>query len=315
MAKEGLHRRLALAALPLLTEGEAARLVHTYPAAYQLGSVAPDALFNYEIFFSKDGFIKNYRSYAHSRSNTLAFFADYFKTDKITEEGLSYLIGALTHVCADTVFHPMVYHFSGYKTTDGLAMARHFRLESLMDMALITMFGPLPPLKTLVKQVNLKQLAAAFNAVHFGEKPPKVYGPKAIKIHAFFDSLYPSQFLAKVAAKVSPNLVALFYSGLPNPLQSKEAAGQIWQQPFTYEHAVTGEALTASFEQLFDMTVQLICVTVKQINECFIKKDFTQLVGANLDTGVAGVKAEAMNHFKVINSEELFIINEQARQN
>jgi hypothetical protein len=306
MPKEETHRRIAEQALNFLDESAVKELILKHSAYYDFGSVAPDTLFNYEVFHWHNRFIKTYRSYAHRRADTLGFLTDYARQALATEEGWSYLFGAVSHVCADVVFHPMVYYFSGYRSADGLAMTRHFHLESLLDMTLITLKGELLPLKNQLKSMDAGRLEGAFNALHFAESPPQNYTAAALKSHAFFESLYNKSLPASLAKLLAPKQQPMFYRPWPPALKNSGQAELIWHKKQNYKKACGGEDFTRSFAELAELAALETARVLNSVGTNFALKKFDALCGANLDTGEVGKPAETMSFFHITDPEALF---------
>lgn len=312
MPKERLHRLIAKTVQIQLPQGNLKDLLSHYKSCYDFGSIGPDALFNYTVLYNNKEALRQL-SYAHQRENTAAFLQDYARDFKQTDAGWAYLLGALTHICADTVFHPAIYYYSGYKAKDKQAMRRHYRLEALLDFCISGLADPLPELNSLLPAMPLFELEDAFNALHFGRAPKRSIYEQAFKAHAFIERLLNNaaagwlvSALAQTKWLKMQEYKALFYLGRPKTLASAELCEQQWQKEHAFLIPANGERIAASFAALMDRAAGKALKLFSQIEKAWETKEFSFLQAGNLETGLIGVAGEAMSYFSIKEPDELF---------
>jgi len=230
---------------------------------------------------------------------------------------VSVLVGVVSHLFADTVMHPLVWHLTGdYYATDAtarsLARQRHRALESLMDMvacphmlgrsrySLRLMLRRCPGL--LEKGLPVAGLAAMAemepNAARAGLS-------RAWRTFALFQAAYRSRPIARAAFALRPHLpraaaelAALAYA--PQLLdQARPLTG-----PIAYRHPVTGEAHTATLDQLADQAAQRAADLCRRLEPAVfgpkpLEPDMIVPgeTGPSMDAGLPGVESGRMRHF------------------
>jgi hypothetical protein len=182
------------------------------------------------------------------------------------EKIMALIAGAATHMIADCVFHPFVYYFSGDK------IARHFRLESLMDTHLSKNQGA-----TLEKQVS--PLALYHNLrqdIHFLARHltgflglPETYTPettKTMKLHDLTLKLFRSRICYYIFRLISSagsydlkSKAELFY---PADMRFDTP---FFDDNFFYRHPVTGESATGNIDLFVETAVQKGCELFEKI--------------------------------------------------
>ena len=142
MPKELIHFKTAQRTAALLEKTKFAPCLHAHPQGLLLGSVFHDALF-YGITPSARP-LERLTHRLHGADGQDTFTLLRLQTQHAAEAKdrklpAAMLVGMVSHIFADVVMHPMVWHFSGdYYATDlnerSRARQRHRALESLMDM-------------------------------------------------------------------------------------------------------------------------------------------------------------------------------------
>ncbi len=161
----------------------------------------------------------------------------------------SLLLGTLSHIITDAVFHPFVFHFSGNITPPD----RHYRLETYIDLHFASSSDKiirkykalLPESKSEIKEI------ARFMSSYFDSDMTagRRAFMRAIKHHAFFQSLWQNQSILRFIKKLNKistirldGIIELFYPG--------GDCGEIFQNNYDYLHPVTGE--------LFNTTIDIL---------------------------------------------------------
>ncbi len=268
-------------------------LLEQYRDHFLWGSVMHDIAFFASA--SKDGDIVKKKGLAihgnpdHDTFRPLTSLAcDFDRTG--SPETTAMTAGALTHMVADTLFHPFVYYFSGND------LARHFRLEALLDTHLWDRQQQwIEPLSTLSLYKNLKKdLASLVRHLTIFLGLPPSFSPellKALKLHDFTLKLFRSR-----PGYALFRLIALFHSQeFKNKAQLFYPAGMVFPTPFfdhdfSYKQPVTGETLTANIDRLIETAVQRVCSVFERFDHALSERRlstvFEGLAPASLETGL-----------------------------
>ncbi|GAB6094186.1 hypothetical protein JCM14469_04380 [Desulfatiferula olefinivorans] len=205
---------------------------------------------------------------------------------------LAMTAGALTHMAADAVFHPMVYYYSGHD------LSRHYRLETLIDthlfrhqaLRLKCFSDPSALYDTLRDNVDgLAVHLAGFLGLPESFLPEIV---RALKLHAFTLRLFRSRIgylvfrlIAAVGSETFRNKAHLFYP-----------PGMRFTAPFfegiiRYRHPVTGEYLKGSLDDFVDTSVHRALDMFTALQAAAEKRHLLSFVSGlpalSLETGLA----------------------------
>jgi hypothetical protein len=205
---------------------------------------------------------------------------------------LAMTAGAVTHMMVDSVFHPLVYYFSGYE------LARHYRLETLIDTHLAQR-------QTLRLKRSLDALGLYSTlrgkldrlAVHLAGflGLPEAYQPeivKALKRHAFTLKLFRSRFgyllfrlVAALGSETFQNKAYLFYP----PAMRFDAP--FFRRSIRYRHPVTGQYLTSSLDRFVKTAVRQACGRFEMIQAAAENRNLELFVSGlpalSLETGLS----------------------------
>jgi hypothetical protein len=201
------------------------------------------------------------------------------------------IAGAVTHMIADCVFHPFVYYFSGDK------IARHFRLETLMDTHLSINQGAAleKQVSTLSLYKHLKQ-DLPFLAQHlsgFMGLPETIIPEtiKTMKLHDLTLKLFRSRICYYIFRLISclgsyefKSKAELFY---PSDMRFDTP---FFNEDFFYRHPVTGDAATGSVDLFVETAVQKGCELFEKIQTAAESRSlellFNSLPPLSLETGL-----------------------------
>ncbi len=280
MPKELTHLIVAAAAKRMFSEKHPRSVLRDHlesrEACLLFGSLIHDIAF-YAPSTEQGNLVKDRGRLVHGipLNDTLAPFrclaAGY--DEKKTSDLPALMAGALAHRITDGVFHPFVYHYTGHD------LARHFRLETLMDIHVRKRQGrwlekPVPE-KDLYNSLNVERTVLARYLSMFldlGEDfLPEIN--RALNLHAFTMRLFRSR-----AGYHLFRIVSLF--------KSKEYRGRRhlfyppgmdFHTPFfdtamPYRHPVTGESCAASLDTLVETAVARSCAAFESMETALSSK-------------------------------------------
>lgn len=176
------------------------------------------------------------------------------------DQALAFTLGALTHIIADAVFHPMVYYLTGdYDDPDEArrkkAVTLHRSLETWMDV----WFGKSGRLENggsvLRSTFGAWRRSAAFMrlapALFFGNDGGAAPAAKAVVSHALVQASFKRRWLAelvrfygRMTRRDMGELTALFYPPAAAELPSFISG------PIRYKNPFTGETSEESLEEM-----------------------------------------------------------------
>lgn len=222
------------------------------------------------------------------------------------------LVGAVSHLYADVVMHPMVWHLSGdYYAADkaarSMARQRHRALESLMDMvACPAMLGRARFSLRLMLRRCPGLLDHGLPVARLGamaDMTPEAATralARAWRTFALFQTAYSTRALARAAFALRPwlprpaaELAALAYA----PQLLEQAAFLSGAIPFC--HPVTGEPRTASLDALMDEAAARAAALCRRLEPAIFDRQqaLPDESGPSMDTGQPGVSTRDMRHF------------------
>jgi len=206
---------------------------------------------------------------------------------------LACLLGVLSHMQADIVFHPFVYAHSGVGD-----MGRHYHVETALD-CLFSRQGihfPAQRLDALVTPAILAELVTA-SALLFdpeGELPRQAL-EQALGLHCRVQAMYDNTFW-KLAARLLACLPApllrharhLFYPLTRSGGDPAELSG-------TWRHPATGEVRSETPDDLAQEAVRRTVTLFERIGQrCRLADALNTPPGENLLTGLYGVGQREM---------------------
>lgn len=291
MPKELTHWILADRALVRLSEGSRLReiLLNNHDS-YLGGAVLPDTL----LHLTRGPHATTALSLANCFHDTAGnSFAPLIRAEQSFPDGLppatlACLLGVITHMQADIVFHPFVYALTG---TAGIG--RHYRLETDMDVHFLK-----GGTRLKVRQVA-DLMSPATRSILVGTcallfdpdgRLPRQELERALKLHCRFQGLYNRTF-CKLAVRLAALLAGapfreqrhLFY---PLKCLRKDMFGE---DAVEWRHPVNGELRLTSLEQLADETVQRITTLFERMEtKASLADVLSNSPGENLLTGMHG---------------------------
>lgn len=109
--------------------------IHQHLNLFLYGAVAPDTCFHY-ILGPCRSVVNHAGQIFHTQdSSSLVPILEFLKRFPRKEmDALAFAAGLCCHIMTDTMFHPMVYYFSGAKGIQGGSDARHRTFETALDL-------------------------------------------------------------------------------------------------------------------------------------------------------------------------------------
>lgn len=299
MPKELTHWLLAEEArIGLGEEGALGETLRDQRALYLAGAVLPDTLLH--LFYGPGAAqaLRLARAFHDPAENSYAplLRAEAQYAGRLPPELLACLLGVLSHMQADIVFHPFVYAQSGSADTGA-----HYRLETAIDVHFLRI-GLTPParrLDALVTLRNRRHLLTAFALLFDPEKtlPPEALA-RALDLHCRFQGLYAQTFwklLAGLLGRLPVTLLKqqrhLFY-----PLRAPDAAtgAEAWTTR-PWRHPITGAVQERSIDDLAKEAVRRTMALLARIAESgSLRGALSDPPGENLLTGCCGVRRAAL---------------------
>lgn len=314
MPKELIHFKTAEKTAARLADTRFAPGIAARPQGLFLGAVFHDALFFGATPRALPMAKMAHRIHGAKGEDTHALLrlqASHAATAPDRDLAAALLVGMASHLWADTVMHPMVWHLTGdyyaaSRREKSLARQRHRALESLMDMTacpemigsplyrirnLLTALGP--ALYTALPMAGLADLAGIREA----KAAPAL--ASAFGVFARFQSLFPSSGLSKTLFAASawlPNtareIAALFYS--PRWL---DQAYRI-QGPIRYLDPVSGDPREESLAELMDRAADQAANLCRRLEPAVFDRaeEILPEPGPSLDSGRLGAGTKDMRH-------------------
>jgi hypothetical protein len=291
MPKELTHWILADRAMAGLSDSSRLRkLIQKHHDCYLGGAVLPDTLLHHVRGPHAATALALAKQFHDSAGNSFAplILAEQQFPDGLPPAVLACLLGVITHMQADIVFHPFVYALTG---TTGIG--RHYRLETDMDVHFLR-GGAQPAVQHVADLVSPATRPVLIDtcALLFDPRSqlPRQALEQALKHHCRFQGMY-DRTLWKLAVGLASLLAGapfreqrhLFYP-LPGKCRVKYENNAV-----EWRHPVSGEPRRTSLEQLADDTVQRCTALFERLEtEGSLAKVLTGSPGENLLTGMHG---------------------------
>ena len=298
MPKEMTHWILAQRAVNELEINSRLRhIILNHRTAYLGGAVLPDTLLH--LFRGPNAQTalqlghRFHDAYGNSFDPLIRAEANY--AGRLPDDLLTCLLGVISHMLADIVFHPFVYALSG--THD---IGQHYRLETGIDVHFLRQ-GTIPQVRRFIEIVTpesrttlIKMSAMLFDPDD--ELPPQAL-EQALSLHCRFQGMYDRTGW-KIMALILGNLFGspfreqrhLFYPLRASGSGYVDFVGSVAE----WTHPVTGLLNRSSLDELARETVQRTAAIFRSIEERgSLAVALADNPGANLLTGLHAVgKAE-----------------------
>ncbi|MEZ7198276.1 zinc dependent phospholipase C family protein [Pseudodesulfovibrio karagichevae] len=314
MPKELIHFKTAERTAARLADTRFAPGLAAHPQGMLLGAVLHDALFYGATPRALPMARMAHRIHGARGEDTYALLRLQARhAAEARDPGLAaaLLVGMASHLWADTVMHPMVWHLTGdyyaaSRREKSLARQRHRALESLMDMtACPEMIGrPLYRIRNQIASLGpalFEALPLSGMADLAGIKPDKA-GPalaSALRVFAGFQGLFPVRWLASSLHTASiwlpdtaREIAALFYA--PQWLdQADRVTG-----PIRYHDPVSDEVREDSLGEFMDRAADRAEALCRRLEPAVFDGAGQVLpeIGPSLDSGRRGAGTQDMRH-------------------
>jgi hypothetical protein len=316
MPKEITHWAIAEKIYQHLPDGSHLKqLIRQHKNLYLIGAVLPDTPFY--LIYGKHGKMMN-RIGEEMHDNPADSYVPLAEAIRcyephIPDDVLALFLGIISHIHADSVFHPCVYYFSGISDhPDGRkkAVARHHTLETFLDICYMRdyagrlMFYELLNHAEISAERLLDAASRIFSGFHKAQRCDEFREAiqKAFRAHSFIQNLFDKDslkiildLLNRIPVKNADLCMSYFY-----PYRKPEPVS-IFVRPFSYHHPVTGEACCHTVKELEGKAVQdaLNIFRIAELQVCNRLSDniFSCVKGPNLYTGMAGTRKSDMRYF------------------
>lgn len=298
MPKEMTHWILAQGTIDELGSDSRLRdIIVNHRSAYLGGAVLPDTLLHlFRGPHARTALQLGHRFHdAYGNSFDPLIRAEANQTGGWPDDLLACLLGVVSHMLADIVFHPFVYALSG--TSD---IGRHYKLETAIDVHFLRQ-GTLPPIRRLIELITpesaatlVKTAAMLFNP---DEELPGQALEQALSLHCRFQGMYDHTGW-KIAAQILGHLGGSPFREQRHLLYPLRASGGGYVDFVggitEWNHPVSGVLNRSSINDLARETLQRTAAIFRSIEEQGSLSDaLSDHPGANLLTGMPAVgKAE-----------------------
>jgi len=300
MPKELTHWLLAEQSLAGLEDtNRLAVLIHEHRALYLAGAVLPDTLLH--LYFGPHGpaaltLAHRFHDTAGNSYAPLIRIEESHGAKGLPAGLLACLLGVLSHMQADIVFHPFVYAHSGTKD-----IGRHYHVETSLDSHFSRQGIHIPTqrLDSLMTPAIRAELVTA-SALLFdpeGQLPRRAL-ERALALHCRIQGMYDNTFwklvarlLARLPIPLFKHTQHLFYPLTWAGDDPDELSG-------AWRHPVTDEERTGTPDDLAGEVVRRTVALFQRIDaEGGLKEALSASPGENLLTGLCGAMQHRMeNH-------------------
>jgi hypothetical protein len=300
MPKEITHWILAERVLAGLNSGSrTGEIIRDHRELYLAGAVLPDTLLH--LFRGPDAPVAlALANVFHDAGDNS--YAPLIRIEQRFPNGLpawllACLLGVLTHMQGDIIFHPYVFSMAGIDN-----MGRHYRMETAIDVYLLRRDAIVTTrhLRSLVTPQIREELVTAGSLLFDpeGKLHPSSIG-KALDLHCRFQGMYDLIF-CKIMAHILGRLPGsplkwkqhLFY-----PLDMSRHDAML-PESSRWLHPVTGKRHTANINELADQAVLRTIAVFKDIEkQGSLATVLAKTPGENLLTGMYGVKQHKIKNF------------------
>jgi hypothetical protein len=220
----------------------------------------------------------------------------------------AFLFGATTHICADGIFHPYIYWYSGNLfASPHHAWQRHRALESALDLAFGAYFCKDFALDTFRLHEYLRRadlilpelLQAIPLLTGFVEEILSGYHTLTRVRRFATNTIFRS-----LTERINPHLPisAQAYTALcyPTALPPQHRI----TTTLSYCHPVTGEVFAVSLQEMFEAAVQESVRVWEAFEKCVLEGVQFDECGRSLEVGIHGIPSSAMRHFVLLTELE-----------
>lgn len=233
----------------------------------------------------------------------------------------AFLLGALTHICTDAVFHPYIYYTAGNyveKSTHFQAWYNHRALESAIDLAFCREQGISLRTFSLGNDLRVGKHEMQFFLRHLAalqRQAPELWAIEATDYENGYTTLAwlrvlfassPINVVLDVAESImTPFLQLQAFAELHSYLGLRYSGRSPWsgiqtQTTLHYTHPVSGENYRTTLQELFESAVQESIRVWGILEPMLVEKTGAALIpeqGKSLEVGLLGVASSEMRYF------------------
>lgn len=312
MPKDITHWILAEKAYQGLETGSVLKkIIEPHKNLYMTGAIILDTPF-YVIFGQEGKMMHLLAEGIHDTvSNSYDVLTNLLTTyeDTAPDAVIALVLGIITHIHADAIFHPFIYHFSGTGASVKKERKRHHTLEVYLSLYVKNMFKL--PVADLLSDIllNVEMEKASFmamlsNLFSINQRVDSRTVKKAVHMNSFiqglFDKNLPRMILNCLNFLPGMNVsdyVALFYP------HSKPDPGKLFPRNTEYRHPVTGDKRVISVESLAHATLDSVKEIFGILEASGKKKRICEALssvrGPNLYTGLPDAAKRDMTFFNL----------------
>lgn len=327
MPKEYAHWTLAEKVYLAVQDPELKSLLAENKGLYELGAVAPDIPFY--TFWGRRGreFLSaGWNLHGQDGKNTFAFLSNLnrFYNLQNDDDGnrliWAFMLGVITHIMADSQFHPMVYYFSGSRLhpdrkVSKKATCRHRMIETYLDLHYMQTFSlsHRGKLGAILEKLEIKRtgLATLLSCLFFSRDDyPQRIIQRSIWRHKVIQSQFfsiPYKMILSILNKFPfinlDDVVVLFYP------RQRDLPIPFFHKPIRFLHPVTGKMFEQTLTDLENCVVN-VCHKIFSDLECWRTGKSPEfrlesLRGPSALTGLSVSKSGAMVHFDIRDVKKL----------
>jgi hypothetical protein len=321
MPKEYAHWTLAEKVYRAIENPELKSLIEENKGLYELGAIAPDIPFY--TFLGKRGreFLSaGWGLHGQHGKNTFAFlsnlnrFYDLQNDESQNRPIWAFMLGVITHIIADSQFHPVVYYFSGSrlspdKRVSQKATCRHRMIETYLDLHYMqtSSLSHRGKLNVVLEKIGLSrpELVTLLSCLFFSrEDYPLRTIQRSIWRHKVIQSKFFSYHHKMILSALNKipfinldDVVALFYP------KQRDVPIPFFHKSIRYLHPVTGEMFEQSVSDLENCVIK-VCHRIFSDLESWRTREspdfcLESLQGPSAFTGLSASGSEIMAHFDI----------------
>jgi|GEM_PF-3858097 len=216
------------------------------------------------------------------------------------DEMIALSMGTLCHIIADSVFHPMVYYYSG---TDELSL--HFKIETDLDL-LFHRYGNFKDmqLRRLIDFTRINyNTVYEFLAIYFQNRIElttvmKKAFIRQMRLQKLFTKTKTSGFL-----KLLNRFLKLGMEEYFNLFYSRKITEILQENYLKYKHPISGERMTDSIMELKNKSVEKTVQAILSLGDLSdmdtLKVRAKEMVLPNLLTGLKKTQLKEARHFSI----------------
>ncbi len=328
MPKEQTHWILATQAAQSLERGPIKDIIEKHPNLYLLGAVSPDtpmyALHDMAQFAALAQQLHG--RYGENTFKPLTHVLEYYQ-DAWSPGLWAFVLGTLSHIMADAVYHPWVEYYTGSsgdvpESDRHLSLSRHRELESYIDLYHMNATSDFKPYSFMSlwrhKEMPSREFLDMVQILYFNSNGRKDLG-RVFRSHGFLQWCFMQKSLARATCFINELIgrkgdawVTLFYP------YSEPKPPAYFQQGLTYRHTVTGRAKSGTLDELaakaIRVTARLFQIVEKHREQGTALDFFRRIKGPSLETGLVGVPTTAIVHYDLETSLDEILGQERVQK-